>query len=215
MKKLLVIITVIAAAAGCATISKPAFMGGSPSVQTQQAHAEQAQAEMEKEINNGAGLKEPSSPPVQQPVMAAPQAKEPSGVMPPKTMPKKLGSLTPQTKYPLKDGYPVWFFTPVYDGYIGAVGIAPKQNYGGISAQRRVAVMQAQKNLAKQIKVLVTSNVKVESLGVDSATVQHYRTKVSSLTREQVDQYLTGYKVMDEWVSPKTGEYYIWMVLEK
>lgn len=127
----------------------------------------------------------------------------------------KIGSLKPETKYPMKNGFPVWFTTPVYDGYIGAVGIAPKQSRGGFTAQKRVARMQAQKNLAKQIEVLVKSEVNVETLGVDTETVQYYRQKITSLTREQVDQYLTGFKVMDEWIDEKTGEYYMWMVINR
>lgn len=207
MKKFITAFMIMAVASGCAT-TMPKLTARQDSAQSQQAKAEQAQAEMERDIANG-------TPILTEPQAVQPAPQQPSAVMPPKAEPMKLGSLAPKTKYPLKDGYPVWFFTPVYDGYVGAVGIAPKQPNGSISAQKRVAKMQAQKNLAKQIEVLVKSEVNVETLGVDSATVKYYRQKVTSLTREQVDLYLSGFRVMDEWIDPKTDEYYMWMILER
>lgn len=178
------------------------------SAKAQQIKADQAQAEMERDIAAG-------TPSLTEPPANAPAAQKPSAVLPPASKPLKLGSLKPETKYPMKDGYPVWFYTPVYDGYVGAVGIAPKQPRGGISAQKRVARMQAQKNLAKQIEVLVKSEVNVETTAADYSTVEYYREKVTSLTKEQADQFLSGFKVMDEWVDEKTGEYYMWMILER
>ena len=208
MKRLLLLLVTVVVFTGCMTTSKKKTVVMQDSAKAQQMKAAHADAEMDRDIASGNLT---LTPPAQKPVASA----KPSGLMPPTKKPMKLGSLKPQTKYPLKSGFPVWFFTPVYDGYIGAVGIAPKQARGGFTAQKRVARMQAQKNLAKQINVLVKSEVRVETLGVDSATVQHYRQKISSLTREQVDQYLIGFRVKDEWIDEKTKEYYMWMVLEK
>ena len=207
MKKILVFTIAAVIAAGCmGPKAKTVVM--QDSAKAQQMKAAQAEAEMERDIAAG-------QPSLTMPQVKAPAPAKPSAVLPPASKPSKLGSLKPQTKYPMKNGFPIWFTTPVYDGYIGAVGIAPKQNRGGFSAQKRVARMQAQKNLAKQISVLVKSEVKVETLGVDSSTVQHYRQKVTSLTREQADQFLSGFKVMDEWIDEASGEYYMWMVLER
>jgi len=203
MKKTFIFIVSALMLVGCVGAKKQPVM--QDNAKSQQMKAAQAEAEMERDIAAG----EPSLS------MPAPVPQEPKGVMPPSAKPTKLGSLKPQTKYPIKNGFPVWFFTPVYDGYIGAVGIAPKQARGGFSAQKRVARMQAQKNLAKQINVLVNSEVNVETLGVDSSTVKYYRQKVTSLTKEQVDQYLTGFKTMDEWIDENSGEYYMWMVLNR
>lgn len=183
---------------------KPAPVVKQNTVKTQQMNADAAQAEMESDIKKGTPTL------VDQPVVK----QEEKPVMPVKTV-NTLSSLKPQTKYPIKNGYPEWFYSTVYDGYIGAVGIAQKQPNGSITAQKKVARMQAQKNLAKQIEVLVRSEVTVESLNVDAPTVKYYREKVSTLTKENADQFLTGFKVMDEWTDENTGEYYIWMVLEK
>lgn len=206
MKKFLTASLIIAVAAGCVGTKPKPVVVRQDSAKAQQLKAEQAQAEMQRDIEAG-------TPILTMPPAAAEPEQKPQAVMPPAKKPMKLGSLKPQTKYPIRNGYPEWFYTPVYDGYIGAIGIAPKGK--SITAQKRVARMQAQKNLAKQLNVLVFSEVSVESLGVDSATVQSYREKVSTLTKEQVDQYLQGFRVMDEWIDDNTGEYYIWMVLEK
>ncbi|PLX69879.1 MAG: hypothetical protein C0603_02800 [Denitrovibrio sp.] len=208
MKNLIILMVSIVLLSGCMTAKKKTVVM-QDSAKAQQMKAAQADAEMDRDIESG-NLTLTPPPTKQKPVLD-----KPSAMMPPTKKPMKLGSLKPQTKYPLKGGFPVWFYTPVYDGYIGAVGIAPKQPRGGFTAQKRVARMQAQKNLAKQINVLVKSEVRIESLGVDSATVQHYREKITSLTREQVDQYLTGFRVQDEWIDEKTSEYYMWMVLER
>ena len=205
MKKILIFMIATAFIAGCMG-PKQKTVVVQDSAKSQQMKAAQAEAEMDRDIEAG-------TPSLSMPQAPAPN--KPKAVMPPSKKPMTIGSLKPQTKYPMKNGFPVWFYTPVYDGYVGAVGIAPKQIRGGFTAQTRVARMQAQKNLAKQIKVLVLSEVNVETLGVDSATVQYYRQKVTSLTREQVDQYLTGFKVQDEWIDDDSGEYYMWMVLSR
>ncbi len=208
---------------GCMPEKKAAVKPQTNSAKTQQMLADQAQAEMDEDIKNGyPSIKEPSytKPAAQQKPQAVekPQTvqkpEEPKEALPERKV-TTLGSLKPVTKYPMQGEYPVWFYTPVYDGYIGAVGIAPKQRSGGLSAQKRVAKMQAQKELAKQIEVLVKSEVSVETLNVDKPTVKYYQEKINSMTRESADQFLTGFKVQDEWIDDKTGEYYMWMVLQK
>lgn len=204
MKRLFLTALMVVAVVGCMGKKPEGPVVHQDSAKAQQMKAAAAEAEMERDIASGnLTLTEPQSPAPAEKIMG----------MPPKKKPMKLGSLKPQTKYPMKNGFPVWFFTPVYDGYIGAVGIAPKGR--SITAQKRVAKIQAQKNLAKQIEVLVNTEVKVESLGVDTATVQYYRQKVTSLTKERVDQFLKGFRVQDEWIDEKTGEYYIWMILSR
>ncbi len=118
------------------------------------------------------------------------------------------------TRYPLKDGYPVWFYNPNYDGYIGAVGIA-KKGRGGYPQQKRTAIAIAQANLAKQIKLLVNTEIQTEKINIDTKTLQYYRSKIRSLSKHEAAAYLRNTKVMDEWIDPKTGDLYVWVVLEK
>jgi hypothetical protein len=166
---------------------------------------------MEEDIRSG-------TPTLREPVLNVPQVvkpvEEPKQMLPEKSVTSVM-SLKPVTKYPLKNGYPEWFYTPTYDGYIGAVGIAPKQPKGGISQQKRLAKIQAQSTLAKQIDVLVNTEQNLETLNVDRPTVKYYQEKLTTLTKESADQYLTNYKIMDEWIDDRTGEYYLWLVLTK
>ena len=118
------------------------------------------------------------------------------------------------SKYPMKDGYPVWFSYPGYDGYIGGVGIAKPQK-NGYSVQRRVATVQAQADLARSVKVNVYNEFTSERLLVSKNTQQHYQEKFSTLSRQQVDDFIGNAVIMDEWLDEKTGELYIWVVLPK
>jgi hypothetical protein len=123
---------------------------------------------------------------------------------------KRPGSTT---KYPFKDGYPIWFFNPNYDGYLGGVGVARKSN--NYATQRRIAKMLAQAELSKQIKVIVNTELNLEQTQIDRGTAQYYRSKLKTFSKHQADQYLQNPVVKDEWKNPKTGELYLWLVLEK
>ncbi|MCD8554243.1 LPP20 family lipoprotein [Seleniivibrio sp.] len=209
MKTIAVLMIASAVVFGCAAEKKKVVRHNSAS--SQQMMADAAQQEMEEDIQNGTVT-------LREPVLGVPQAVKPAEE-PKQPLPEKkvssVMSLKPVTKYPIKNGYPEWFYTPTYDGYIGAVGIAPKQPNGGLAQQKRVARMNAQSGLAKQIDVLVKTELNLESTNVDRATVKYYEQKLSTLTKESADQYLSNYKVKDEWIDDRTGEYYVWMVLEK
>ncbi len=209
MKMIAVLIIISALVFGCAAEKKPVVKQNSAALQRMQAEA--AQNEMEEDISNGTvTLREPvlNTPPSVKP------AEEPKQQLPDKTV-SSVSSLKPVTKYPIKNGYPEWFYSPTYDGYIGAVGIAPKQPRGGMAQQKRLAKIQAQSSLAKQIEVLVNTELNLQTTNVDRSTVRYYQQKLSTLTKESTDQYLSNYKVMDEWVDDRTGEYYLWLVLQR
>lgn len=128
---------------------------------------------------------------------------------------EKAISLLPETKYPFKDGYPIWFYNPHSEGYLGGVGVAAPQPRDGIAAQKRVAQINAQRELAANIKVLVNTTVETEKLNIDTATLSYYQTKISTLSRQQAEEFISKYEVLDEWINTATGEYYIWLVLTK
>lgn len=119
------------------------------------------------------------------------------------------------TKYPLKNGYPIWFYNPNYGGYIGAVGIARKTKNIGYPEQKRLAIMIAQANLSKQLKLLVNAEVYTEKLRISRKDYEEYKSKLKSLSRQESSAYLRNTVVKDEWIDPKTGDLYVWVVLEK
>ena len=120
-----------------------------------------------------------------------------------------------KTKYPMKNGLPVWVYNPNYGGYLGAVGIAKKPARGGYPQQKRIAIMIAQSNLAKQIRLLVNAEVYTEKLRISKGDFETYKSKLKSLSKQEASAYLRNTVVKDEWIDPKTGDLYVWVVLEK
>ncbi len=119
-----------------------------------------------------------------------------------------------KTKYPIKNGYPVWVYNPNYGGYIGAVGIAKKVK-GGYSQQKRLAVIIAQSNLAKQIRLIVNTKIYTKKIKIDKNSFEIYKSYLKSLSKQEADVYLKNIIVKDEWIDPKTGDLYVWVVLRK
>ncbi len=107
MKNLIIIMVSIVLLTGCLTTKKKTVVM-QDNAKAQQMKAAQADAEMERDIASGNLTLTPP------PSVEKPAAEKPSAVLPPPTKkPMKLGSLKPQTKYPMKNGFPVWFFTPL------------------------------------------------------------------------------------------------------
>ena len=132
-----------------------------------------------------------------------------------KPIPKVIAKKEIKSKYPLKNGLPVWVYNPNYGGYLGAVGIAKKPNKGGYPAQKRLAVMIAQSNLAKQIRLLVNAKVYTEKLRISKKDYEIYKSKIESLSKQEASAYLRNTVIKDEWIDPKTGDLYVWVVLKK
>ncbi|RMD46739.1 MAG: hypothetical protein D6834_02025 [Aquificota bacterium] len=132
-----------------------------------------------------------------------------------KPIPKVSAKKEVKSKYPLKNGFPIWVYNPNYGGYLGAVGIARKTKRGGYPQQKRVAIMIAQSNLAKQIRILVNAEVYTEKLRISKKDYETYKSKLKSLSKQEASAYLKNTVVKDEWIDPKTGDLYVWVVLEK
>ncbi|MFH1096819.1 MAG: hypothetical protein V1749_04920 [Candidatus Desantisbacteria bacterium] len=112
---------------------------------------------------------------------------------------------------PTKDNYPIWVYQPNYGGVLGAVGIAKKQEKGGYVAQKRLAIIIAQAEIAKQIEVMVNTELQTEKTMIN----QDYYSKFSSLSRQETQQLIKNAVVKDEWIHPETGDLYIWVVIAR
>ncbi|MDR2401844.1 MAG: hypothetical protein LBD73_09380 [Deferribacteraceae bacterium] len=119
------------------------------------------------------------------------------------------------SKYPLLNGFPIWFSSPVYDGYFGGVGVAKPQKSGGLPAQRKVAVALAQAELAKNLETVVNNEYVSERLSVDKKTESYYVEKFSTLSRQDAQQLLKNPTVIDEWLNEKTGEFFVWVAVKR
>lgn len=121
-----------------------------------------------------------------------------------------------ETKFPLKEGRPVWVYDANYDGYFGAIGVARKSSVrGGYAEQKRLAKTLAQAELAKQLKVFVNTELNVESKRILTRVSDTYTSKLSSLSVHKSEEILQNAIILDEWVDPKNGDLYVWLVIEK
>ncbi len=106
---------------------------------------------------------------------------------------------------------PIWICQPNLGGVLGAVGIARKQENGSYVAQKRLAIIIAQAELAKQIEVMVDTELQTEKTMVN----HDYSSKFRSLSRQETQQLIKNAVVKEEWINPETGELYVWVVIEK
>ena len=107
-------------------------------------------------------------------------------------------------------GSPAWILNPDKPGYQGVVGSAPRQDWGGLEAQRRVALMKARQELAQMVRVQVESISRsriVEQNGKVSRDAD-FETRLQS----NVSLSLEKARVLEEWIDPVSGELFLWLV---
>ncbi|TYB33733.1 MAG: hypothetical protein FXF49_04825 [Flexistipes sinusarabici] len=122
----------------------------------------------------------------------------------------------PDSDYPMKNGKPVWFFNPTYNGYLGAVGVAKKSSVnGGFGAQKKLAKTLAQAELIKMLRVVVNTELKSERIQISSDVYSHYRSKFRSLSVHSAEGVVKNAVVKDVWVEKETGDLYLWLVMKK
>jgi len=128
-------------------------------------------------------------------------------------MEKKLDKTT---KFPMKDGRPVWFYDPNYDGYFGAIGVARKSSTkGGYATQKRLAKTLAQAELSKQLKVFVDTELTTTKERILSKISESYRSTLETLSVHKSQELLDNAQIIDEWIDPNSGDLYVWLVLLK
>jgi hypothetical protein len=107
-------------------------------------------------------------------------------------------------------GAPSWVLNPDKAGYVSVVGSAPKQDWGGHTAQYRVAEMKARQELAQMVRVRVESTNKFAA--EDRAGKVSRSADIETKLQSSVDLSLESARVIEEWTDPKSGELYIWLV---
>ncbi|MBZ4642771.1 MAG: hypothetical protein PWQ25_1041 [Deferribacteres bacterium] len=178
----------------------------------QQAEAKKAFEELDKET----GEPKLDDPMIEKEVVK-PEAHKPD-VVEEKKSPLNNGEkkMENQTKFPLKDGRPVWFYDANYDGYFGAIGIARKSaTRDGYATQKRLAKTLAQAELAKQIKVFVNTELETERVRILTKISDTYTSKLTTLSVHQSEELIKNAVILDEWTDPNNGDLYVWLVIEK
>jgi hypothetical protein len=179
-----------------------------------QQKALEAHRELDCSIKGTCPLPQSDKPEPVTPVLTPPSAVETPVTVSEKPRPGNTVALAERpgktAKYPILNGFPVWFSTPIYDGYFGGVGVAKPQRSGGLPAQRKVAVALAQADLARNIEVTVNSVAESER----TLTGSGYAERFSTMSRQETEQLLANPTVMDEWYNETTGELYVWVVIK-
>lgn len=195
----------------------------------QQLEAQKAFEELDREVENPT-LEEPmfekSKQPEMQKTIGTPVVKPEEN--PPEEKPiEKLiekpreqvameKKLDRTTKFPMKDGRPVWFYDPNYDGYFGAIGVARKSSTkGGYATQKRLAKTLAQAELSKQLKVFVDTELTTTKERILSKISESYRSTLETLSVHKSQELLDNAQIIDEWIDPNSGDLYVWLVLLK
>jgi hypothetical protein len=79
--------------------------------------------------------------------------------------------------------------------------------------QKRLALSTALADLSKNVNVLIYNEVEIERILIDSKTVQDYKERYSSLSRQEVMNQLARYEELDEWTDA-SGVLYVWIALK-
>lgn len=105
------------------------------------------------------------------------------------------------------NGAPSWVLNPAKPGYITVVGSAPKQDWGGRSAQLRVAEMKARQELAQMVRVRIESKNQYSTTASRSG-VEH-TADIETRLQSAAELSLASARVFEEWTDPSSGELYI------
>lgn len=211
--KIIVTLYFILQILGCASTS---YQIKQDSAGVQQQRAQKGFEELDKETSPERSVS-PSSQTVEKSPESVVETKSVEKSSPDKVENKSLGK---SSEYPFKDGRPIWFYDPFYDGYLGALGIARKNAArGGYAGQKRLAKTLARAELAKQIRVFVSTelNTTRTSVSVNSKdrVYENYKSTLSTLSVHRAEEVVRDAVIKDEWTDPANGDLYIWLVLEK
>lgn len=119
------------------------------------------------------------------------------------------------SRYPMRDGYPVWYYNPGYGGLFGEVGSAGPAEGGDLARQERTAYLKARGDLIKKFMVMIRSECnESQKSSVVNGVVKDFVQKIDCTTIEHISLPLDYTRIQDRWVNPKTGELFLWVVLD-
>ena len=104
---------------------------------------------------------------------------------------------------------PDWILNPNKDGKRGAIGVAGRTYDQRVSTQRQLAITRALDELTLQQGVKVNLNISKS----ETVTNQKVSTQMDSLSDYKASSTTTAH-IKDIWEDKRTGELYIWMVMD-
>jgi hypothetical protein len=112
------------------------------------------------------------------------------------------------TESQLYKNKPVWFFRPNYNGVVGSVGIAEKEEGVTFLEQKSAAFALAKSALAKRSQSQIASEHEALKITYNDTSGKIFES--SSIIRSEMR--LDGIVQRDIWLDPKSCELYVWAV---
>lgn len=110
-----------------------------------------------------------------------------------------------KTNSPIIDEVPEWVINPNAYGYdFVAVGFA-NGNVEEVSSQKRIARIQGMGELSRIIKIQIDNEILKMDLSVNGEAISDIKT----YSRQRSDSLLSSVEEIDNWIDPKTGDYYL------
>jgi hypothetical protein len=137
--------------------------------------------------------------------------------------PKQAPTTVPVTSTPTKNA-PSWIDNEEIPDGLAAVGIAQPNPMGDKSMQRTVAIGDARTKLAGKLKVRVQNMFSQLNQQVTTATADASKKPIKTdvmnrvmenVTRQLVDQELSGTSTRAFWNDPSDGNLYVFVVMTK
>lgn len=108
-----------------------------------------------------------------------------------------------------ENALPSWVWKPGFNGKIGGFGSCG-MHVNGLTGQRELAIQRAIDQIARQMGVRVRNTQHMETTGTKDSAV----TRVDSYSIQTVDGATVKAEVKEYWEDKRTGELYVWMVVQ-
>jgi len=132
-------------------------------------------------------------------------AASPPAVKPEQPTKKVASAAAKKPEQAAAKDYPHWFKNPQLENHISVIGSAGQQRWGGQQAQYLAAMEDAQHKLEDEFKQHQQAMQKLKNK-TTTAVDQNLDEKIKSLLLHKAI-------VKQEWIDPKTGQLYLWLVL--
>jgi len=110
------------------------------------------------------------------------------------------------TKYPLYNNKPIWFYRPDIEG-IASIGIAEKDATSTIESQTKTALTIAKASLSKRKHIMINSIYQLSTIFIHKQDIQSDRQSTKTKSKTQ----LKNIYLKDIWIDPSSCELYVWV----
>ena len=116
--------------------------------------------------------------------------------------------------FSILNAVPVWALNSNLGNRIGGVGIIAVATAKTISKRIDLATKIAENRIVEQISLLMTGLCEsTEIKKFDTKLIELYRNRIDCKALQTAQSWLDNSQVMDQWINPKNGDVYVWIIL--